>query len=102
MARMIKSFLLFIPCMLLSEENIWKTIHDKREYSISGVALFKDGYIVVHDNEEKQEARISYLDKKLNISKLISSLTNNFVISEIISGFLKSGLSVPYFNIVSE
>jgi len=57
--------------MLLSEENIWKTIHDKREYSISGVALFKDGYIVVHDNKEKQEPRISYLDKKLNISKLI-------------------------------
>lgn len=71
MARMIKSFLLLIPCVLLSEENIWKTIHDKREYSISGVALFKDGYIVVHDNEEKQEPRISYLDKKLNISKLI-------------------------------
>ena len=37
----------------------------------------------------------------LNISNLTSSLKKIFVISEIISGFLKSGLSVPYFNIVS-
>ena len=34
----------------------------------------------------------------LNISKETSSLKKTFVISDIINGFLKSGLSVPYFN----
>ena len=38
----------------------------------------------------------------LNISKFTSSLVKIFVISLIINGFLKSGLSVPYFNKASK
>ena len=45
---------------------------------------------------------ISDLTSFLNISNFTSSLWKISVISDIISGFLKSGLSVPYFNIASE
>ena len=71
MERMIRNILLLLPFTVFSQNYIWEQIHDKREYSISGVALFKDGYIVVHDNKRKNQARVSYIDKKLNITKLI-------------------------------
>ena len=68
---MIRNILLLLPFTVFSQNYIWEQIHDKREYSISGVALFKDGYIVVHDNKRRNQARVSYIDKKLNITKLI-------------------------------
>ncbi|MEC9447756.1 MAG: hypothetical protein VX932_00625, partial [Candidatus Neomarinimicrobiota bacterium] len=68
---MIKNILLLLPCIVFNQNYIWEEIHDKREYSISGVALFKDGYLVVHDNKEKKQARVSYIDKNMKITKLI-------------------------------
>jgi len=69
--KMIKNILLLLPCIVFNQNYIWEEIHDKREYSISGVALFKDGYLVVHDNKEKKQARVSYIDKNMKITKLI-------------------------------
>ena len=69
--KMIKNILLLLPCIVFNQNYIWEEIHDKREYSISGVALFKDGYLVVHDNKEKKQARVSYINKNMKITKLI-------------------------------
>lgn len=71
MVKLIISFLLAMPLFLFAQEYKWIEIHSKREYSISGVASFKKGYVVVHDNKKKKQARLSYLNKKLKIKKLV-------------------------------
>ena len=63
--------ILIFPLILIGQGNNWSQIHNTREYSISGLAPFNDGYIVVHDNKKKNQARVSYIDKKLKISKLV-------------------------------
>ena len=52
-----KLIILITPLVLLGQGYNWSQIHDTREYSISGVARFNDGYIVVHDNKKKNQAR---------------------------------------------
>ena len=66
-----KLIILITPLVLLGQGYNWSQIHDTREYSISGVALFNDGYIVVHDNKKKNQARVSFVDEKLKISRLV-------------------------------
>lgn len=58
-----KFVFLLIPAILFSQPNDdWKTIHGDRLYSVSGIAPFKDRYMVVHDNKKKGQPRISYID----------------------------------------
>ncbi|MEA1882831.1 MAG: hypothetical protein U9N31_10590 [Candidatus Marinimicrobia bacterium] len=66
-----KLFLFLLPVFLLSQDNEWRQIHDTREYSISGLAAFREGYLVVHDNKKKGQPRVSYIDDEFQISKLI-------------------------------
>ncbi len=66
-----KLIFFLLPIVLLSQEDGWQQIHNSREYSISGVAAFKDGYLVVHDNKKKNQPRVSYLDDELVITQLI-------------------------------
>ena len=49
----------------------WSKIHSNREFSISGVAKFQKGYLVVHDNKKKRQARLSFLNSSLKIKELI-------------------------------
>ena len=49
----------------------WKSIHWQRIYSVSGVAAFKDGFLVVHDNKKKNQPRVSFIDKKYQITPLV-------------------------------
>ena len=66
-----KLLFFLLPIFLLSQKDGWQQIHNSREYSISGVAAFKDGYLVVHDNKKKNQPRVSYLDDELVITQLI-------------------------------
>ncbi|MBD01851.1 MAG: hypothetical protein CMG45_02210, partial [Candidatus Marinimicrobia bacterium] len=66
-----KLIILITPLVLLGQGYNWSQIHDTREYSISGVAPFNNGYIVVHDNKKKNQARVSFVDEKLKISRLV-------------------------------
>tara|TARA_B000000475_G_scaffold161673_1_gene130239 strand:+ start:692 stop:1543 length:852 start_codon:yes stop_codon:yes gene_type:complete len=62
-------FFLFIATAMT--QNDWRKVHGSRQFSISGVANFEKGFIVVHDNKKKDQPRISYLDKSFKIRKLI-------------------------------
>ena len=66
-----KLLIVFVHIFLLSQNDGWKQIHNSREYSISGIANFNDGYLVVHDNKKKNQARVSYINRELKIKKLI-------------------------------
>ena len=68
---MIKLIFILIFSSLYAQNLNWQKIHDEREYSISGVSKFKDGFIVVHDNKKRDQARISYIDEELKIINLI-------------------------------
>jgi len=68
MNKLILTLIFFIAS---SQNSSWKKIHDEREYSISGVSKFKNGFLVVHDNKKKGQARVSYIDEELNIKKLV-------------------------------
>ena len=58
-----KLIILITPLVLIGQGYNWSQIHDTREYSISGVAPFNNGYIVVHDNKKKNQARVSFVDE---------------------------------------
>ena len=67
-----KNIFLLIPALLFSQPfDGWKIIHGERLYSISGMAKFKDGYLVVHDNKKKGQPRISYIDRELKIYPVV-------------------------------
>ncbi|MGY8780200.1 MAG: hypothetical protein ACKVJJ_00900 [Fidelibacterota bacterium] len=66
-----KLFLLLLPIFLISQEDGWQHIQKSRKNTISGIAAFKNGNLVVHDNKNKNQPRISYIDNKLRITKLI-------------------------------
>ena len=71
MVKNIIIFHLFVFQFLFSQIYNWKTINKTREYSISGIAKFKNGYIAVHDNKKRGQARLSYIDQNLQLTKLI-------------------------------
>ena len=64
--------IIFLLCYFVHGQNLdWSKIHSTREFSISGVAKFQKGYLVVHDNKKKSQARISFLNSNLEIKELI-------------------------------
>ena len=67
---MIQIISLIISVFFLSLSP-WKSIHWQRIYSVSGVAAFKDGFLVVHDNKKKNQPRVSFIDKKYQITPLV-------------------------------
>ena len=67
-----KKYLIFLfLCSSIEAQNDWRKVHGSRQYSISGVAKFEKGFLVVHDNKKKSQPRISYLDKSLKLRKLV-------------------------------
>ena len=67
-----KKYLIFLfLCCSIEAQNDWRKVHGSRQYSISGVAKFEKGFLVVHDNKKKSQPRISYLDKSLKLRKLV-------------------------------
>ena len=67
-----KKYLIYLLLVLsVKAQNDWRKIHGSRQYSISGVAQFEKGFLVVHDNKKKSQPRISYLDKSLRLRKLV-------------------------------
>lgn len=66
-----KFLILLIPYFIFAQNNNWIKIHDEREYSVSGIARFNNGYLVVHDNKRKNQARVSHINDELKITKLI-------------------------------
>mgnify|MGYP001159858775 FL=1 len=68
----IKNYLTYLILLVsVQAQNDWNKVHESRRFSISGVAQFEKGFLVVHDNKKKDQPRISYLDKSLNLRKLI-------------------------------
>ena len=67
-----KLLIVFVHIFLLSQNDGWKQIHNSREYSISGIANFNDGYLVVHDNKKKGQLRVGLID--LSADSLYSGL----------------------------
>ena len=67
-----KKYLIYLLlCYSIEAQNDWRKVHGSRQYSISGVAKFEKGFLVVHDNKKKSQPRISYLDKSLRLRKLV-------------------------------
>ena len=67
-----KKYLIYLLLFYSVEaQNDWRKVHGARQYSISGVAKFEKGFLVVHDNKKKNQPRISYLDNSLRLRKLI-------------------------------
>ena len=67
-----KKYLIYLLlCSSIEAQNDWRKVHGSRQYSISGVAKFEKGFLVVHDNKKKSQPRISYLDKSLRLRKLV-------------------------------
>ena len=67
-----KKYLIYLLLVLsVKAQNDWRKVHGSRQYSISGVAQFEKGFLVVHDNKKKSQPRISYLDKSLRLRKLV-------------------------------
>ena len=67
-----KKYLIYLLLFYIVEaQNDWRKVHGARQYSISGVAKFEKGFLVVHDNKKKNQPRISYLDNSLRLRKLI-------------------------------
>ena len=67
----IKYLLIFTLFSLVVSQDRWIQIHGSRQFSISGMAKFEKGFLVVHDNKKKKQARISYLDKSFKLRKLV-------------------------------
>ena len=67
----IKYLLIFALFSLVLSQDRWIQIHGSRQFSISGMAKFEKGFLVVHDNKKKKQARISYLDKSFKLRKLV-------------------------------
>ena len=51
-------------------QNEWVQLHVDPEYTISGVAQFNNGYIVVHDNKMKDQPRVSFINKNYEIKNI--------------------------------
>ena len=51
-------------------QNVWVQLHVNPEYTISGVAQFNNGYIVVHDNKMKDQPRVSFINKNYEIKNI--------------------------------
>ena len=51
-------------------QNVWVQLHVDPEYTISGVAQFNNGYIVVHDNKMKDQPRVSFINKNYEIKNI--------------------------------
>ena len=63
-----KKYLIYLLLVLsVKAQNDWRKVHGSRQYSISGVAQFEKGFLVVHDNKKKSQPRISYLYKSLRL-----------------------------------
>ena len=69
--ELMKYLLLIILTSFLSGQSDWIQIHGSRQFSISGVARFENGYIVVHDNKKKKQPRLSFLERSYKLRKLI-------------------------------
>ena len=68
----IKKYLFILSFLsLVIAQDKWYQIHGSRQFSISGVAKFEKGFLVVHDNKKKKQPRISYLDKSFKLRKLV-------------------------------
>ena len=67
-----KLIILITPLVLLGQGYNWSQIHDTREYSISGVAPFNNGYIV-GDTE-----CLMFIDYKGTKYRLFTSINDNF------------------------
>ena len=52
-------------------QNEWVQLHDDPEFTISGVAQFNNGYIVVHDNKIMGQARVSFINNKNEFNQLV-------------------------------
>ena len=52
-------------------QNEWVQLHDDPEFTISGVAQFNNGYIVVHDNKIMGQARVSFINNKNDFNQLV-------------------------------
>jgi len=67
-----KVFLFILPLSLFGQpSDDWRLIHGDPLFSISGVVQFKDGFLVVHDNKKKGQPRVSFIDDKFRITKLV-------------------------------
>jgi hypothetical protein len=66
-----KYLFIFSFLSLAIAQDKWYQIHGSRQFSISGVAKFEKGFLVVHDNKKKKQPRISYLDKSFKLRKLV-------------------------------
>ena len=53
------------------DQNEWIQLHDDPEFTISGVAQFNNGYIVVHDNKIIGQARVSFINNKNEFNQLV-------------------------------
>ena len=62
-------FVLFTTELSITQ-NEWVQLHEDPEYTISGVAQFNNGYIVVHDNKMKDQPRVSFINKKYEIKNI--------------------------------
>ncbi|MFL3026650.1 MAG: hypothetical protein ACJZZ8_04080 [Candidatus Neomarinimicrobiota bacterium] len=68
----IKKYLFILSFLsLVIAQDKWYQIHGSRQFSISGVAKFEKGFLVVHDNKKKKQPRISYIDKSFKLRKLV-------------------------------
>ena len=76
--------IIFFLCYFIHGQNLdWSKIHSTREFSISGVAKFQKGYLVVHDNKKKRQARLSFLNSNLKIKELIWPEKNFLMILKV-------------------
>ena len=63
------SFILSSTTLTMGQ-NEWVQLHDDPEFTISGVAQFNNGYIVVHDNKRKDQPRVSFINKNNEIKQI--------------------------------
>jgi len=59
-----------LSCCFSYADNQWLTLTKNQELTISGMATFKNGYIVVHDNKTPDQPYVSYIDDKYNFKKI--------------------------------
>ena len=57
-------------CNCTMGQNEWVQLHEHSEFTISGMAHFNNGYIVVHDNKMKDQPRVSFIDRKNEIKQI--------------------------------
>ncbi len=63
------SFILSSTTLTMGQ-NEWVQLHNDPEFTISGVAQFNNGYIVVHDNKRKDQPRVSFINKNNEIKQM--------------------------------